>query len=168
VEQKQFDLESVINDVKRIKSAINSEAGLNKILEYLKGAELYNEKRTNKFTVTQRPDITNPDRAVATINSIHLGMNERSKIEIKPDHYRMVHPTEKPVRLAERIIALISDPGDTIYDPFMDSGSFGVACLNTGRNYIGSEVNEGYFKTACKRIKEAARTGELFALQEAQ
>jgi site-specific DNA-methyltransferase (adenine-specific) len=168
VEQKQFDLESVVNDVRRIKSAINSEAGLNKIIEYLKGAELYNEKRANKFTVTQRPDIKNPDRAVATINSICLGMNERSKIEIRPDHYKLTHPTEKPVRLAERIIALISDPGDTIYDPFMGSGSFGVACLNTGRKYIGSEVDKEYFTTACKRIKEAARTGELFPLQEAQ
>jgi site-specific DNA-methyltransferase (adenine-specific) len=83
-------------------------------------------------------------------------MNERSKIEIRPDHYKLTHPAEKPVRLAERIIALISDPGDTIYDPFMGSGSFGVACVNTGRKYIGSEVHPGYFETACKRIKEAA------------
>jgi site-specific DNA-methyltransferase (adenine-specific) len=65
------------------------------------------------------------------------------------------HPTEKPVRLAERILALISDPGDTIYDPFMGSGSFGVACINTGRKYIGSEMKPEYFEIACKRIEQA-------------
>jgi site-specific DNA-methyltransferase (adenine-specific) len=74
----------------------------------------------------------------------------------------MQHPTEKPVRLAERILALISDPGDTIYDPFMGSGSFGVACINTGRKYIGSEMKPEYFDIACKRIKEATEQQGLF------
>jgi DNA modification methylase len=73
------------------------------------------------------------------------------------------HPTEKPVRLAERILALISDPGDTIYDPFMGSGSFGVACINTGRKYIGSEMKAEYFEIAYKRIKEAVNQAGLFA-----
>jgi DNA modification methylase len=95
-------------------------------------------------------------------------MREKTIVSVVPVHRGMVHPTEKPVRLAERIITLISDPGDTIYDPFMGSGSFGVACVKTGRNYIGSEVDKEYFTTACKRIKKTARAGELFASQEAQ
>ncbi|MDR2663065.1 MAG: site-specific DNA-methyltransferase [Treponema sp.] len=195
VEQKQYDIESVINDVKRIKSAINTEAGLNRILAFLQGGELYKHDAVDKFCITQQPGIKKPDRAVATINSISAGMNERSIIhymslsggvgttvrtdlpqenreiktlrmiqdgmreksilEAKSDHYKLSHPTQKPVRLAERIIALISDPGDTIYDPFMGSGSFGVACINTGRKYIGSEIDEGYFNAACKRIRSA-------------
>jgi site-specific DNA-methyltransferase (adenine-specific) len=206
VEQKQFDLESIVNDVKQIKSAINSEAGLNRILDFLNGGELYKFDAVDRHCVSQQPGIKKPDRSAATINSIANGMKEKSVVrlnggkgtvvrsdmpaiegreistlrmigkgmreksilEVKNGHRNLSHPTEKPVRLAERIIALISDPGDTIYDPFMGSGSFGVACLNTGRKYIGSEVDEGYFKTACKRIKEAARTGELFALRDVQ
>jgi site-specific DNA-methyltransferase (adenine-specific) len=89
-------------------------------------------------------------------------MREKSIFTIKSDHYKYSHPTEKPVRLAERIMALISDPGDTIYDPFMGSGSFGVAAVKTGRKYIGSEIDSGYFETACRRLKEAASIGELF------
>jgi site-specific DNA-methyltransferase (adenine-specific) len=202
IEQKQFDIESVVNDIKRIKSAINTEAGLNKVLEYINGTNLYNERRNDKHCVSQQPGIKNPNRAVATVTSINAGMNERSIIhytslsggsgttvrtdlpqedreiktlrmiqngmreksilEVKSDHYKLSHPTEKPVRLAERIIALISDPGDIIYDPFMGSGSFGVACINMGRKYIGSEIDEGYFKTAYERIREAARNNELF------
>jgi site-specific DNA-methyltransferase (adenine-specific) len=208
VEQKQFDLESIVNDVKRIKSAINNEAGLNKIIAFLQSGELYEYEAIDKNCVTQQPGIKKPDRAAATVSSMSAGMKEKSIIYCdvnnkrtgtvvrkdfpakdrglctvemidggmreksiiieKSDYYNFVHPTEKPVRLAERIIALISDPGDTIYDPFMGSGSFGVACLNTGRKYIGSEVDKEYFTTACKRIKEAAKIGELFPLQEAQ
>jgi site-specific DNA-methyltransferase (adenine-specific) len=203
IEQKQHDIDSIINDVKRIKSAINTEAGLNKILKFLQGGELYRYKRVNRHIVTQQPGIKGSDRATATINSIHngmkeksiircnggsgmvvrvdmpdiegreiktlrmidQGMREKSVIELKSNHYKLSHPTEKPVRLAERIIALISDPGDTIYDPFMGSGSFGVACINTGRKYIGSEIDGNYFETACKRIKEALKNGELFTLE---
>jgi site-specific DNA-methyltransferase (adenine-specific) len=86
---------------------------------------------------------------------INNGMREKSVITEKSDYYNFIHPAEKPVRLAERIIALISDPGDTIYDPFMGSGSFGVACVNTGRKYIGNEIDGEYFETACRRTAAA-------------
>jgi site-specific DNA-methyltransferase (adenine-specific) len=189
VEQKQHDIESIVNDIKRIKSAINTEAGLNKVLAFLQGGELYNENRIDRYCISQQVGIKNPGRASATINSIKNGMNERSimyhnftittsgklqdaprelktlksltgmneksVIELRNGHYKLSHPTEKPVRLAERILALISDPGDTIYDPFMGSGSFGVACINTGRKYVGSEMKPEYFEIACKRIEEA-------------
>jgi len=201
IEQKQHDIESIVNDIKRIKSAINFETGLNKVIEFLQGGELYAYKRVNRHLVTQQAGIKSPDRAVATINSITNGMNERSIIhylgltggtgitvrkdmpqeareiktlrminagmreksiiELKNNHYKLLHPTEKPVRLAERILALISDPGDTIYDPFMGSGNFGVACINTGRKYIGSEMIPKYFDIACKRIKEAYKQPKL-------
>jgi site-specific DNA-methyltransferase (adenine-specific) len=83
-------------------------------------------------------------------------------MEEQPVHYGSMHPAQKPVRLAERILALISGPGDTIYDPFMGSGSFGVACVNTGRKYIGSEINERYFEMAAERITDAVkRRGEV-------
>jgi site-specific DNA-methyltransferase (adenine-specific) len=165
VEQKQFDLESIVNDIKRIKSAINSEAGLNKIIAFLNGGALYTDKRVDHFT--QLTEIKSPNRAAGTINGINNGMNERSImreksiIELQSVRYKLVHPTEKPVRLAERILALISDPGDTIYDPFMGSGSFGVACINTGRKYIGSEISPEYFDIACKRIREAQKQPQL-------
>jgi site-specific DNA-methyltransferase (adenine-specific) len=109
---------------------------------------------------TVRTDLPQEDREIKTLRMIQNGMREKSILEIKSDHYKFSHPTEKPVRLAERIIALISDPGDTIYDPFMGSGSFGVACVNTGRKYIGSEIDEGYFKTACERVKEAVKQAD--------
>lgn len=66
------------------------------------------------------------------------------------------HPTEKPVDLLEVFIKHNSDIGDVVLDPFMGSGSTGVAALSTNRNFIGIELDEGYFEIARNRIEEAA------------
>jgi site-specific DNA-methyltransferase (adenine-specific) len=111
--------------------------------------------------VVVRPDTPRLPRERGTVQMIKRGMREKSIVEVQGRHYQLVHPTEKPVRLAERIIALISEPGDIIYDPFMGSGSIGVACVNIGRKYIGSEIIPEYFKTACTRIEMAYRQAVL-------
>lgn len=66
------------------------------------------------------------------------------------------HPTQKPVKLMEWIINDFTNPGDTILDPFMGSGTTGVACMKTGRNFIGIELDPEYFAIAETRIKNAA------------
>lgn len=67
-----------------------------------------------------------------------------------------LHPTEKPVDLLEYYLLNSSEPNDVIFDPFMGSGSTGVAALNTNRDFIGIELDEGYFNIAQNRIEEAA------------
>ena len=66
-----------------------------------------------------------------------------------------IHPTQKPVKLMEEIIMIHSSPDAVVLDPFMGSGSTGVACVNTGRNFIGMELDDWYFGVAENRIKEA-------------
>jgi site-specific DNA-methyltransferase (adenine-specific) len=63
-----------------------------------------------------------------------------------------LHPTEKPVDLMSFYVQNSSVEGDTILDPFMGSGTTGVACKNLGRSFIGIELDEGYFKIAQDRI----------------
>jgi len=65
-----------------------------------------------------------------------------------------IHPTQKPLDLFERIINTSSRPGAVVLDPFIGSGTTGVACINTGRNYIGFEKDAGYFAVAEKRIQK--------------
>ena len=62
------------------------------------------------------------------------------------------HPTEKPVDLMKLYVGNSSQVGDTVLDPFMGSGSTGVACKELGRNFIGVELDEQYFDIATKRI----------------
>ena len=64
-----------------------------------------------------------------------------------------VHPTEKPVELMEFYIKNSSNENEIILDPFMGSGSTGIACVNTGRKFIGCELDKGYFDIAQKRIE---------------
>jgi DNA modification methylase len=66
------------------------------------------------------------------------------------------HPTQKPIGLMKWVILNCTQPGDTILDPFMGSGTTGVACIKTGRNFIGIEIDPTYYKIAEKRISEAA------------
>lgn len=72
------------------------------------------------------------------------------------------HPTQKPVRLMTWCIDQIK-AGELILDPFMGSGTTGVACMNLGRKFIGIEIEPKYFDIACRRIEDAQRQERLFA-----
>lgn len=68
---------------------------------------------------------------------------------------KMLHPTQKPVPLLEYLIKTYTNEGDTVLDNCMGSGSTGVACVNTNRNFIGIELDENYFNIAKERIEDA-------------
>ena len=63
-----------------------------------------------------------------------------------------LHPTQKSLKLMEELVLIHSNIGDVILDPFMGSGTTGVACKNSGRDFIGIELDETFFKTAQDRI----------------
>lgn len=64
------------------------------------------------------------------------------------------HPTQKPVQLMEHLLKIHSNENDIVLDPFAGSGSTGVACANTNRNFIGMELDDTYFNIAKQRIEE--------------
>ena len=72
-----------------------------------------------------------------------------------------LHPTQKPVKLMAWCLGFLPD-ARTILDPFMGSGTTGVACANLGRSFIGIEIDPSYFDIACRRIEEAYRQPRLF------
>lgn len=72
------------------------------------------------------------------------------------------HPTQKPVELMAWCVATIPDEPETILDPFMGSGTTGVAAVQMGRSFIGIEREPKYFDIACKRIEDAQRQGDMF------
>jgi site-specific DNA-methyltransferase (adenine-specific) len=71
------------------------------------------------------------------------------------------HPAEKPGELCEFLLEATTEQHVTILDPFMGSGTTGVACVNLGRKFIGIEIEPRYFEIACKRIEAAERQGKL-------
>ena len=73
----------------------------------------------------------------------------------KGKRIKRVHPTQKPVELMEWLIKNYTNENDIILDPFMGSGSTGIACVNTNRSFIGIELDENYFNIAKERIENA-------------
>ena len=74
---------------------------------------------------------------------------------------KLVHPTQKPEALMDWCLSFLPK-AETILDPFMGSGTTGVACANLGRKFIGIEIEEKYFDIACERITAAYAQGRLF------
>ena len=110
------------------------------------GVTLVNKKKKAKTYTEHRPSSNNKD---------HIQVYEnypRMIIKFKQD--RGLHPTQKPVPLLEYLIKTYTNEGDLVLDNCMGSGSTGVACINTNRNFIGMELDENYFNIAKERIKE--------------
>ena len=72
------------------------------------------------------------------------------------------HPTEKPVPLMRELLADFTNASQVILDPFMGSGTTGVACARMGRKFIGIELEPKYFDVACERIEKAYAQGDMF------
>lgn len=74
------------------------------------------------------------------------------------DRSNSLHPTQKPVALFEYLIKTYTNENDTVYDGCMGSGTTAIACMNTKRNFIGSELDKGYYDIALNRIANAQQT----------
>jgi site-specific DNA-methyltransferase (adenine-specific) len=74
---------------------------------------------------------------------------------------RNMHPTVKPVDLMRYLVTLVCREGGTVLDPFMGSGTTGIACIRTGRKFIGIEKDARYFEIAKQRLERESRQGLL-------
>jgi site-specific DNA-methyltransferase (adenine-specific)/modification methylase len=99
---------------------------------------------------------TNLNKAVRLKRYMWNGMLRANK-EPRGDH-----PTQKPIGIMEWCISHLPDGTQTILDPFMGSGTTGVACMNLQRKFIGIEREQKYFDIACKRIEQAQKQERLF------
>lgn len=95
---------------------------------------------------------SNLDQPVRAFNYAHAQLASEGKF----------HPTQKPLPLMEWCLSFLPD-ADTILDPFMGSGTTGVAAVRMGKNFVGIEMHEPYFITACDRIRAAQDQLRLFA-----
>lgn len=75
------------------------------------------------------------------------------------------HPSQKPIEIMEWCVRQLPDEARTVFDPFMGSGTTGVACVKLGRRFIGIEIDPKYFSTACRRIEAAYKQPDLFVEQ---
>jgi len=96
------------------------------------------------------------------IKNVYSGsVNHPEVIHADDGSKRKAHPCQQPIGLSARIIRFFTNDGDTILDLFTGSGTTGVACVQTGRNFIGMEIEPKYFEIAKKRIHDAQQQMRL-------
>ena len=123
-----------------------------------KNAMTYNPQFSDgkPYIAKQRGKSANYDPKWQTITETKSdGMRYPTDILKFPKDKEHFHPTQKPVKLLEYLIKTYSNPGETILDCCMGSGSAGVAAANTGRDFIGIELDAQYFEIAQERIRAA-------------
>ena len=123
--------------------------GINNMQGFKPFSELKVINEEYREDLLQRMNDENP----SVFNLWEGGKYKSNILRYKKD-YNGYHPTQKPVSLLEDLIKTFSNEGDLVVDLTMGSGSTGVACKNTGRNFIGIELDEEYFKIATERINE--------------
>ena len=103
---------------------------------------------------------------IAFLTKGRRGFSAKRPIDIirrkKVPPEQLTHSCEKPVDLIRTLIKLSTRHDNTVIDPFMGSGTTGVACAKLGRKFIGIEIEPKYFDIACKRIDAAYKQGDLF------
>jgi DNA modification methylase len=102
------------------------------------------------------------DAEVAWMKGGH-GVYCKRDVSLQGESKERMHPTQKPVPLMawcmDRLKVL---EGETVLDPYMGSGTTGIACIRTGRKFVGIEKDEKHFKAACSRIEAELNNGRLF------
>lgn len=154
LEAKSYDIDKMASDIKRICSALNSPTSLQGLVDFINDKKRITKQRRSKYNLTVNLPSDTP-REINTLCSITRGMREKSIIRVLREHYKSIHPTQKPTRLIERLLALVSNEGDLVLDPFAGSASTAIACINTNRQFRGFEIDAEYYARAKSRIEEA-------------
>lgn len=162
IEAKNYDISSICADIKRLSSIFNNVLELEKVHDFLLNGRLYSgDVRSTSSTTVGANSTRKACVPVNVMKMIKKGQLEKSIISIPHDRYVRIHPTQKPVRLLERLLALTTKPGDVVLDPFSGSCSTAVACINTNRKYIGFEIDKEYYDAGIHRINETLKDLKL-------
>lgn len=156
IESKGHNIKDIHRDLKRIKTVLSNKSSFENLEKYLFSGELSFDGDYEKST-TITSGRKRVDRVVSTAQMIIEGMNEKSIITNIRDHYSAIHPTQKPVRLLERLLALVipDKPKNEIMVADFFGGSFSTmeAVFNMGMNGISCEIDKEYFEAGKQRIE---------------
>lgn len=156
LEMKGHDLDAIATDINRLCAVFGNPKSMEAVAMYIKSKSLdYGKVREIGPTVSS--PIKAVDVCAACVRFMEEGMVEKTIISIARDHYKTIHPTQKPVRLLERLINLCIPKGKDhvlVADFFAGSFSCAEACHNLGLDFIGVEIDEEYYNAGMGRIKK--------------
>jgi site-specific DNA-methyltransferase (adenine-specific) len=159
LDMKGDDIQAICRDIKRMRSILNNTKSLNAVLQFLEKNELVYTKKETEYSITYSGGSkVDRDRSAAVLNSIVNGMIEKTIIKEVRDHYSAIHPTQKPVRLLERLLALVIPTGKprrevVVADFFAGSMSCMEAVYNMGFQGIACDDDIEYLEAGKRRIE---------------
>lgn len=175
LEMKGHDIDAIISDVKRLCVVFNNPKSMIAVREFFEtnARDVSNDNvsvSSNKSIIrTDRVECDNftkfnvttdkrksGDRCANAAQSIDCGMTEKSIIRQTRDHYTAIHPTQKPVRLLERLLMLCipkQKQNVVVADFFAGSFSCAEACYNLGLDFVGIEIDKEYYEAGLRRIQ---------------
>ncbi|MBO7713567.1 MAG: site-specific DNA-methyltransferase [Methanobrevibacter sp.] len=119
--------------------------------------------RKSKFSVTASPNVKEADRGIKQASSFIHGFNFKSIFQTSRDSvYKGIHPTQKPVKLFERMIEICSNENDLVLDCFSGSGTTAIACQRLNRRFVCIEKDKDYWEASVKRLKSEKAQLKLF------
>jgi len=152
------DLSKVINDVNRLKGVLNNKKALKELNDFFDTGLRNDFKETetaSKYGTTYATKKLGA-KLINCANSVVNGFKPFSIMKIRREHYKTIHPTQKPVELMCRLIQLTTDEKDLVVDPFAGSCSTGIAAYKLARDFFGCESDQEYYDKAVDRIKNEA------------
>lgn len=160
LEVKQHNIDTLVGDINRIKSALNNTKELDFMKEYLRTGHINVSKKRNDKTsgcTISKNSIGIFSIPTMCLKAIKEGMRESSIIKVYYERFKRIHPTQKPVRLLERLLALViskDKPREEVVvaDFFAGSMSCMEAVYNMGMKGIATEIDQEYFEKGKQRI----------------
>ena len=154
-EKYKFEPHKIDRILERINTVFGNRKSFELLKKYYENNERVYERTKDKFNISRSKNSNlSQNRTIIFAQSLEEGTNEADIISESGDHYTAIHPTQKPVRLLERLLALVSKEGDLVLDPFCGSGSVAIAAYNMNLGNISIEIDSEYYESAMKRIKE--------------
>lgn len=162
LEMREYHIERIISDVKILMSAFSNSKSFKAVHDFLENNRINNGPiiRTDRFETVKitkhQTSIANSpksaNRCANVVQAMEFGLTEKSIIKQVRDHYTAIHPTQKPVKLLERLLKIVTSTDDLVLDPFAGSCSTGIACLNTNRRFVGYEIDREYYEAGISRL----------------
>ena len=162
LEMKEDNIESICMDIKRMRNILGNPKSLASVQHYLESGYLKPKYNREELSTTVSSKIKTADVNASVMRAINEGMNEKTIIPERFERYHTIHPTQKPPRLLERLLALVI-PQDKPLEEIKVANFFGgscntaKACIAMGVNYIITEIDKEYFDLGVDNVEQFKR-----------
>lgn len=153
VQEREFKLDRVQDDLDTLVRLLKKPKALEELREFLRSGNLLFERVEKPKTITGTSNLYRIPEHLRIANALINGKHEQSVMAVNRD-VGSIHPTQKPIALIRRLLNIIGEPGDIIFEPFGGSCAIPVACVESGRRFVACEIDPEYYAAGLARLQQ--------------